>query len=52
MLWLAARNFGEEGFHAKKQLQTTLAQAWSLGIESGAGATFASIYQDWADHVA
>jgi len=50
MLWLAAGRFGDDGAHARRQLQNTLAQVWRLGVEHGQGDTFASIYQDWADH--
>ena len=52
MLWLAARQFGEEGAYAKKQLHRTLGLTWKLGIESGSATTFAAVYQSWADEVA
>jgi hypothetical protein len=47
MLWLAAGSFGDEGNHAKKQLRTTLGQAWNLGFDQEHALTFASCYRDW-----
>jgi hypothetical protein len=50
MLWLAASNFGEEGEHAKKQLQSSLNQSWRLGFEHGKSASFASCYANWKNN--
>lgn len=47
MFWLAAGNFGDEGKHARQQLQGSLASSWRLGFELDAGPTFAECYQDW-----
>lgn len=48
MLWVAARDFGEEGEHARRQLRGTLDQVWRLGFEQGEGNSFASLYKAWA----
>jgi hypothetical protein len=50
MLWLAAGKFGDEGGHAKKQLRRTLELGWQIGFEGEQGATFATLYQDWANN--
>lgn len=48
MLWLAAKNFGDEGKKAQAQLRRSLGQAWRLGFETPDGMTFASCFEDWA----
>ena len=50
MLWLAAGAFGDEGLKARDQLRGSLAQAWQLGIETGATVSFAACYEDWVRH--
>lgn len=50
MLWLAAGSFGDEGLKTKDQLRGSLAQAWQLGIETGAPGSFAACYEDWVKH--
>ncbi|MGN7929378.1 RNA-directed DNA polymerase [Sphingopyxis sp. 22461] len=52
MLWLAASRFGDEGTHARKQLQSTLNTAWRVGVEFGNGPTFATLYEEWSKDVA
>lgn len=47
MFWLTAKYFGDEGKHARKQLMSSLGQAWRLGFETNETVTFASCYQDW-----
>jgi hypothetical protein len=50
MLWLAAEKFGDEGAHARAQLQRSLEGVWRLGFESNNKITFASCYKDWANN--
>ena len=50
MLWLAASAFGDEGLKTRDQLRGSLAQAWQLGIETGAPGSFATCYEDWVKH--
>ncbi len=50
MLWLAAGSFGDEGLKTRDQLLGSLAQAWQLGIETGATGSFAACYEDWVKH--
>ncbi len=50
MLWLAAGAFGDEGLKTRDQLRGSLAQAWRLGIETGAPSSFAACYEDWVKH--
>ena len=50
MLWLAAGAFGDEGLKTRDQLRGSLAQAWQLGIETGAPGSFAACYEDWVKH--
>lgn len=50
MLWLAAGAFGDEGSKTRDQLRGSLAQAWQLGIETGAPGSFATCYEDWVKH--
>lgn len=50
MLWLAAGSFGDEGLKTKDQLRGSLAQAWQLGIETGAPGSFAACYEDWVKY--
>lgn len=50
MLWLAAAAFGDEGLKTRDQLRGSLAQAWQLGIETGAPRSFAACYEDWVKH--
>lgn len=52
MLWLAGKNFGDEGEHFRKQIHPSLAGAWRLGIEPSSGErnstkTFENIYTEW-----
>ena len=47
MLWLSAGDFGDEGTHAKNQLQATLEGSWRLGFETNNVDTFARCYQSW-----
>lgn len=48
MLWLAAKNFGDDGEKAQAQLRRSLGQAWRLGFEPANRPTFASCFEDWA----
>ena len=50
MLWLAAGAFGDEGLKTRDQLRGSLAQAWQLGIETGATGSFVACYEDWVKH--
>lgn len=50
MLWLAAGAFGDEGLKTRDQLRGSLAQAWQLGIETGAPGSFAACYEEWVKH--
>jgi hypothetical protein len=52
MLWLAAGNFGEEGYKARGQLRRSLAQVWRLGFEKEKEISFASCYEDWCKNAA
>lgn len=52
MFWLATKDFGDDGEHAKLQLEQSLEDAWRLGFESKrktkSKMTFASCFRDWA----
>ena len=47
MLWLSAGDFGDEGTHARNQLEATLEGSWRLGFETYNVDTFARCYQSW-----
>ncbi len=55
MFWLAAKEFGDEGEHAMKQLSGKLERSWSLGFEDEESMknnnvdTFASCYKKWVE---
>lgn len=49
MLWLAARDFGDDGRHYRSQVRPSLPQVWSLGIEEQGEPTFWLTYKEWAD---
>ena len=43
MLWLSAGDFGDEGTHARNQLEATLEGSWRLGFETNNVDTFAKM---------
>ena len=47
MLWLAAKDFGDEGTHFRAQEKRSALSSWGLGIEKDNCPTFASIYEQW-----
>lgn len=47
MLWLAGAEFGDEGEKFRKQVEPSLRQAWSLGIDRAGRPTFSGIYSSW-----
>ncbi len=47
MLWLAAKDFGDEGTHFRAQEKRSALSSWRLGIERASCPTFASIYEQW-----
>lgn len=48
MLWLAARNFGEDGESFQRQERRSATSAWRLGLErEGDAITFAGEYLSW-----
>lgn len=47
MLWLAAKDFGDEGKHFRAQEKRRALKSWELGIEKDNSVTFASIYEHW-----
>lgn len=47
MVWVAAKDFGDEGKHFRKQVGNTLANSWRLGIESEKTNSFATIFANW-----
>ncbi|WP_424927902.1 RNA-directed DNA polymerase [Amaricoccus tamworthensis] len=47
MFWLSTARFGDEGKHARKQLEGSLSQSWRLGFENENELTFAKSFQDW-----
>ena len=50
MLWLAAREFDEDGRNFRMQERRSASAAWALGLElPGELVTFARLYMDWSD---
>lgn len=47
MLWLAAKDFGDEGHHFRKQVSGNVDSSWSLGIEKPQRPAFAKVFKDW-----
>lgn len=47
MWWLSSYGFSDDGKFLRKQEESTLAAAWSLGIESNVSKTFADVYLEW-----
>lgn len=47
MLWLAAGEFGEEGWHFRNQTKGSIKDSFSLGIERNNKPSFAELYADW-----
>ena len=47
MLWLAAKDFGDDGRNFRGQEKRSTDNSWRLGIEKEGKATFADIYKQW-----
>lgn len=47
MLWLGAKDFGDEGKHFRTQEKRSALNSWRLGIEKDNSPTFASVYEQW-----
>lgn len=47
MLWLAAKDFGDEGTHFRAQEKRSALSSWGLGIEKNNFPSFSSIYEQW-----
>lgn len=48
MLWLAAKEFGDDGAHFRRQVRGSLGGLWALGFESDLTSSFSGIYSKWA----
>lgn len=49
MVWLAAKEFGDDGVFMKKQLRASVLSAWGLGFDNGGTDQFASAYVRWCE---
>ncbi len=48
MVWLAFADLGDDGCHARSQVERSLPQTWALGIERKSKQTFFDIYKKWS----
>ena len=47
MLWLAAKDFGDDGRNFRAQEKRSTVNSWRLGIEKEGLPTFAELYKNW-----
>lgn len=47
-LWVASRDFSDEGEHFRNQMKSSALQSWRLGIETSGQNDFAQLFMDWA----
>ncbi len=51
MIWLSSTMFGDDGYHFRQQVRTSLPNIWALGIEQKQRDSFAKLYAKWAENV-
>ena len=51
MVWLASKEFGDDGLHFQRQTKGTLEDLWALGVGKKGSNSFAGIYRKWVEDV-
>lgn len=51
MLWLAAKEFGDDGIHFQKQVRKSIPALWGFDSQEKALREFSEAYLGWVDDV-